>query len=190
MWQSFVHFELLLCRMLNRGCKFHGVHTLFAVVSRLGNGVAWYSLMLALPLAFGRQGLMATLHMLVVGLCGLGIYLAIKQSTERPRPFSICGNIRQGAVPLDRYSFPSGHTMHAVSLTVVALHYLPMLMWVLVPFVILVAISRVVLGLHYPTDVFCGALIGFLLATGSLLWFSGFSDHSSMTGFDADFDDF
>ena len=62
--------------------------------------------------------------------------------------------------PLDRYSFPSGHTLHAVCFTSIACAYLPVLAWVLVPFALLVALSRMVLGLHYPTDVLAGALIG------------------------------
>ena len=73
-----------------------------------------------------------------------------------------------GAAPLDRYSFPSGHTLHAVSFTVLATAYFPALGWVLVPFASLVAASRVVLGLHYPTDVLAGALLGTMLAGGAL----------------------
>jgi undecaprenyl-diphosphatase len=72
--------------------------------------------------------------------------------------------------PLDHYSFPSGHTLHAVSFTVVALHYYPQLAWVLVPFTLLVAGSRVFLGLHYPSDVAAAAAIGYLLAYAGILF--------------------
>ena len=68
-------------------------------------------------------------------------------------------------MPLDRYSFPSGHTLHAVSFTTIALAHFPELAIVLVPFALLVAVSRVVLGLHYPTDVAAGAVLGATLAT-------------------------
>ena len=66
--------------------------------------------------------------------------------------------------PLDEYSFPSGHTLHAVSFTLIAVHYYPKLAWLLLPFAVLVALSRVVLGLHYPSDVLAGALLGAGLA--------------------------
>lgn len=70
--------------------------------------------------------------------------------------------------PLDRYSFPSGHTLHAVCFTGIACAYQPLFAWVLVPFALLVALSRLVLGLHYPSDVLAGALIGGGLALSSL----------------------
>ena len=75
----------------------------------------------------------------------------------------------QEGVPLDRYSFPCGHTLHAVSFSFTCLAYFPELGWVLVPLASLIALSRVVLGLHYPTDVLAGAIIDAALATLALL---------------------
>jgi undecaprenyl-diphosphatase len=69
---------------------------------------------------------------------------------------------------LDQFSFPSGHTMHAVSFSIVALAYFPALFWLVVPFATLVALSRPILGLHYPSDVIAGAALGAALAFGSL----------------------
>jgi undecaprenyl-diphosphatase len=67
--------------------------------------------------------------------------------------------------PLDRYSFPSGHTLHAVMFTALVVPSVPELAIVLIPFTMLVAASRVVLGLHYPSDVLAGAALGGALAT-------------------------
>jgi undecaprenyl-diphosphatase len=72
-------------------------------------------------------------------------------------------------VPLDHFSFPSGHTLHAMAFSLVALFYYPHLAWLLLPFTLLVALSRVVLGLHYPSDVMAGAALGVLIAEASFL---------------------
>jgi undecaprenyl-diphosphatase len=76
--------------------------------------------------------------------------------------------IRAWVAPLDEFSFPSGHTLHAVSFSIVALAYYPWLAPLLVPFSAGVALSRVVLGLHYPSDVLAATAIGVVLASLSL----------------------
>jgi undecaprenyl-diphosphatase len=160
--------EVALCLRVNRACENRSIRNLFAVVSRLGNGVFWYTLILALPIVYGTAALPAAARMVAVGAIGLGIYKLLKSRMVRQRPFLTHEDIQLGTAPLDQYSFPSGHTLHAVAFTIVACAYYPVLAWVLVPFAAMVALSRVVLGLHYPTDVLAGSAIGALLATGTL----------------------
>lgn len=161
--------ELPVCVALSRFCRRAGSRRFFAGVSRLGDGVFWYALMGALPVVHGLAGLRAALHMGLAALLGVGVYKLLKGRTGRPRPFVRNRRVRLGAVPLDRYSFPSGHTLHAVGFTAVAVWHFPALAAVLVPFALLVALSRVALGLHYPTDVAAGALLG-----GAIAWASTF----------------
>jgi undecaprenyl-diphosphatase len=98
------------------------------------------------------------------------LYKTLKLFTRRERPCDYATEIIALVPPLDRYSFPSGHTLHAVSFSTVAIYYFPALAWILVPFTMLVASSRIVLGLHYPSDVLVATLIGLALAfTGILL---------------------
>ncbi len=161
--------EYAWCLRLNRGCQKDAVRRAFAIVSRLGDGVFWYSLMVLLPIMYGEQGLSVSLRMIVVGVAGLAIYKWMKQRFVRERPcVSLIGIVR-GAPPLDRYSFPSGHTLHAVSFTLLIVHGFPQLIWLCGPFAAAVAISRMVLGLHYPTDVAAGAVIGAGLAMAGVL---------------------
>jgi undecaprenyl-diphosphatase len=134
------------------------------VVSRLGDGVIWYALLLSLPLLHGRAALRPVLVMALIGFIGVVLYKLLKHTLVRERPFITHSGISLHGAPLDRYSFPSGHTLHAVAITWQAVAHFPELGWVLVPFTSLVAASRVVLGLHYPTDVLVGAAIGGLLA--------------------------
>lgn len=160
--------EARWCRRANRYGRRRGIRRLFSVLSRLGDGVFWYMLMGALVLADGLDGLQASAHMAATGVLALTLYKLLKRWTRRPRPFAADMRIRAWVAPLDEYSFPSGHTLHAVSFTVVALAYYPWLAPLLLPFTLGVALSRVVLGLHYPSDVLAATVIGVLLGTGSL----------------------
>ena len=163
-----VELELGFCVSVNHTFSAPSIQRFFAVISRLGDGVLWYILMLCLPLLFGTQAIYVSLLMVSVGIVNLLIYKLLKRTTERERPCTVNTQIRLGTAPLDHYSFPSGHTLHAVAFTIIATSFYPQLGWVLIPFASLVAGSRVILGLHYPTDVVAGALIGTLVAITGL----------------------
>lgn len=170
LWQRVDVLEQALCVRINRGCRYSTVRRLLAAVSRLGDGVFWYALMLGLALS-GQEGATTAAQMAMTGVIGAILYKQLKSRLVRERPYVGHAAILVGTAPLDQYSFPSGHTLHAVSFTTVAVANVPELFPVLLPFTLLVAISRVVLGLHYPTDVAAGALIGLLLASSTLwLW--------------------
>ena len=157
------------CLRSNHWCARRGVLHMFAAISRLGDGLFWYALMLALPAFDGRDGVRASLHLAATGLASLLLYTLLKRWTRRPRPFARDGRIRAWIAPLDEFGFPSGHTLHAVAFSLVALAYYPALSWLLLPFSAGVAVSRVVLGLHYPSDVLAATAIGCALA-GCSLW--------------------
>jgi undecaprenyl-diphosphatase len=161
--------DLSLCRLLNRANRREYVGRFFSLISRLGDGVFWYTLMLILPMLHGFSGLLVSMHMGLAGLACLFVYKWLKARTSRPRPFMVSDNIIRRTSPLDEYSFPSGHTLHAVAFSLILLSCLPEWFWVVVPFTVLVAMSRPVLGLHYPSDVLAGALIGAAIASLSIL---------------------
>lgn len=129
----------------------------------------WYGLMLALLLWEKEMAVVPVLHMAVAGLACTLLYKWLKTKTLRPRPYEFYREIILSVPPLDQYSFPSGHTLHAVAFTLVALGYYPSLAILLLPFTLLVATSRLVLGLHYPSDVLAGAAIGALVG-GASFW--------------------
>jgi undecaprenyl-diphosphatase len=152
--------ELPLCRRINRLSRRRSVERFFARVSWLGDGVFWYLLMLLLPFVYGPSAWNTVAEMALVGTINLLIYRRLKGTTLRQRPFRMDAGIHLGAPPLDAYSFPSGHTMHAVGFSTVLVTQFPVLGWLVIPFAVLVALSRVILGLHYPSDVAAGALLG------------------------------
>jgi len=156
--------EYRLCRGLNRGAHLASVRLLFQAASRLGDGIVWYVLIAALPIVYGRAGARPALVMAVTGLIGILIYKWLKGRLLRERPFIRHPGITLAMPPLDRYSFPSGHTLHAVSFTWLAVGHFPELSWILIPLAGLIAGSRMVLGLHYPSDVLAGGAIGATLA--------------------------
>jgi membrane-associated phospholipid phosphatase len=88
--------------------------------------------------------------------------MGLKKIVNRPRPFVTYSDIFQKDSHVGPYSFPSGHTSSAFALaTSVSLCYpqwyivAPMALWA-----ITVGYSRMYLGVHYPSDVLVGALIG------------------------------
>jgi undecaprenyl-diphosphatase len=163
--------EQRMCRMANGLSRRNRVRRFFRIISRLGDGIVWYAVIVALPFVMGldrlREGLAASAHMLIAGAFGLVTYKLLKSKLVRERPFISFDAIECAMPPLDRYSFPSGHTLHAVLFTSIAIVYAPALAPLLAPLVALIALSRVVLGLHYPSDVLVGAFLGWLIARTS-----------------------
>lgn len=137
-------------------------------VSRLGDGLAWGVIVAMLPWLDGGSGASRSAHLLALGALNLTLYLGLKHRIARPRPFAACASIEARTRALDAFSFPSGHTLHAVSFTIVLSHHYPVLSAMLWLFCLLIALSRVVLGLHYPSDVIFAAAMAALTAKLSL----------------------
>lgn len=159
--------EIALCRSINQWCRYSSVRYFFGLISKLGDGVVWIALIGIFAFLLDN-GLQRALHMSVLGLSSVVLYATLKSWSKRPRPLHQDSQLIISTQPLDQFSFPSGHTLHAVSLSYVAICYEPTLAVVLIPFALLVALSRVVLGLHYPTDVAAATLIGVSVAESSL----------------------
>jgi undecaprenyl-diphosphatase len=138
------------------------------VVSTMGDGYLWGA---CAVLFYGVTDV--SISWLYVGVTAFAIelilYKLIKQSTTRPRPFRANAGISNLVVPQDEYSFPSGHTAAA---TVAALLF-SMAVPALIPFFFALAavigLSRIYLGVHYPSDVLMGFALGVLSFTIALL---------------------
>ena len=139
--------------------------------SDLGDGIFWYVLMALMLCIDQDDAFLPVAHMASSGAIGTIIYKWLKVKTLRPRPFNVYQQISLRSIPLDQFSFPSGHTLHAVIFTIITIHYYPLLSVILIPFTILIGLSRPILGLHYPSDVLVGGLLGILIATISFYIF-------------------
>jgi undecaprenyl-diphosphatase len=165
--RELLRWDRALCVQLNGALRYEALLRGFRALSWLGNGIFWYALMLGLLAVHKGEALLPVLHMAFVGAVCTASYKMLKRGTLRRRPYQAMRGIAAGAPVLDTFSFPSGHTLHAVAFTLVASYYYPDLAVILVPFTLLTAASRVVLGLHYPSDVLAGAAIGAAVALAS-----------------------
>lgn len=129
----------------------------------LAGGAAWW-FGGASGAAFLRNGVFAY-------LLELSIYLLIKNTIRRPRPHGLDG-ISALINPSDTFSFPSGHTAAAFVFATLCAAFFPLF----APFAfcgaVLIGLSRVVLGVHYPSDIAAGALLGMGSAVAAL-WLTG-----------------
>jgi undecaprenyl-diphosphatase len=130
--------------------------------TRFGDGWGWAALALVLggSGADGRAALVAGLIAAAVSIAG---FTVLKHVFKRPRPCELGPHPLFHVEPPDRFSFPSGHTMAAASAGAVLALYFPPLAPLFALLALAIATSRVVLGLHYVSDVVVGAILGTLI---------------------------
>lgn len=166
--------DLKGCIYLNQLSKNHNIALFFKLISRLGDGSFWFAILCLIYLLKAESYYLQIIYLASSSFLTTLMYKLLKQKTTRPRPYQVHQVIILGERPLDHFSFPSGHTLHAVLSTIVFGYIQPVLIIVMLPFTLLVAISRMVLGLHYPTDVLVGALLGACLSFGVI----GFANYA------------
>ena len=90
-------------------------------------------------------------------------YFFLKTLFRRNRPPAAIPGYRSVIEPADQFSFPSGHTSAAFLVAGALAFALPWSAWFMYPWAVGVGISRVVLGVHFPTDTMAGAAMGFII---------------------------
>jgi len=158
--------EVEVMRRLFRFRRLHWLTWLMKSISRLGDWPLWVVTGLCL-LASGEHcyQMTALAALLAVGLSVL-FFKAVKNLVGRPRPFESWQGLTSLVPAPDKFSFPSGHTMTAFAVWAVLLQGVPGLGPPFLLLAFLIGCSRVFLGMHYPTDVLVGALLGSVIGRG------------------------
>lgn len=155
-----------ISHLINRTCSNPFFDMAMPVVTSFGDWEMLFALGIAL--LFFRNRDVRTIGILSL----LALWLAhtigpnLKQLVARPRPFTVHPDIK-ALVQAYGYSFPSGHALYAFTAAGLVCAFLKR-HYVFYFFAFLVAFSRVYLGVHYPTDVLGGALIG--IAVGWMVY--------------------
>ena len=129
-------------------------------ISRSGDGYLLLLVPLMMAVLAPQQGWSFAAAVALATAIELPLYWVLKNSLKRPRPTDTHPACHAVITPADTFSFPSGHSAAAAMLATITLITFgtaatPLLIWAAG-----VALSRVVLGVHFPSDVIAGALLG------------------------------
>jgi undecaprenyl-diphosphatase len=159
-------------RRLNRWRAPRWIRYWMIAATRMGDGWLWYSVAAGL-LAFGGAQKFAAIGAAgSAAIVGIAVFKILKRLSHRPRPCQFEPHCWSKVLPPDRFSFPSGHTMTAFSIALVLSYFYRGVELPLYFLAASIAISRVVLGMHFLSDVLAGAILGVGLGCAALTAFA------------------
>src|ERR1700674_1494235 len=128
--------------------------------TRGGDGWLWYAMGVVIALAGGRERFRALAAAVVAVSVGITLFLVLKRACGRKRPCALAPHCWATLLPPDRFSFPSGHSITAFAVATSLGVFYPGVLPGLLFCAASVGLSRIMLGMHFLSDVLAGAVLG------------------------------
>lgn len=163
-----IQYDINTYLWINSKQQYQALTTLARWISKSGDGYFYLALGIFIAGIEQNQGT----YFLVSGLISFAIeiplYILLKNLFKRNRPYVTLNNASSVIEPADKFSLPSGHSAAAFLMATLIGFYYPGFFPIVLSWACLIALSRVVLGVHYPSDVMVGMLLGILIAEFTL----------------------
>jgi undecaprenyl-diphosphatase len=131
--------------------------------TKCGDGWFWAFCGVAVLASHDPEKYAAFLAAGLAAATGVLLFMVLKKVVARRRPCTIEPSCWATLLPRDQFSFPSGHSITAFAVALPLSYYFPTLAPLLLALAVSVALSRIILGVHFLTDVIAGSIIGSLL---------------------------
>lgn len=155
--------DLVVMRRCNNWLAPKWIRLWMICATRGGDGWLWYALIGAVLWYGGDERFAAAGASSLAAAVGIWVFLVLKKAANRARPCALAPHAWATLLPPDQFSFPSGHTMTAFAVaSPMWIHY-PDLAPALLFCAASVAVSRILLGMHFLSDVLAGGFLGVLL---------------------------
>jgi len=162
-WNQIQSNDHRLMRRVHRWRPPRWFRILMIVATRLGDGWLWYALGLILVFFGGERRFAALGAGVSAATVGILLFRTLKKMSHRKRPCEIEPHCWSSILPPDKFSFPSGHSITAFGIALSIGLFYPDLQGCLLAAAFLIASSRIILGMHFLSDVLAGSTIGILL---------------------------
>jgi undecaprenyl-diphosphatase len=157
---SFYHFECRLFQQVNRHFDKKMLNLFFSTITHMGGATfTILSTILLILISNNQTKVAAYSSALALAISHIPVQL-VKKLFPRKRPYLMIEETKVPLNPLKDHSFPSGHTTAIFSVIIPFVLFAPALSFILIPLGLCVGLSRIYLGLHYPSDVMAGGLLG------------------------------
>ncbi len=171
-WNQIQSSDHRLMRRVNRWRAPRWFRIFMILATRLGDGWLWYVTGVAVLIWGGRSRFVAVGSAGLAVMSGIVVFLLLKRVSHRERPCGLEPHCWASILPPDQFSFPSGHTITAFAIAMTLGSFYPDFKVGLLLVAVSIAASRIILGMHFLSDVLAGSVIGVFLAYTFLYLFA------------------